>query len=97
MGIIGARYRDVPALMVPMVFILFLLTPVMWNPTMLGPRQILAELNPLTHFLEIVRNPMLGTAPDLTSYSTVIVISVVGWIATFLLFRRFRTRIIFWL
>jgi len=97
MGVIGARYRDVPALMGPLIFILFLVTPVMWKPTMLGRSQLLAELNPLTHFLEIIRNPMLGQAPDLTSYGIVVIITTLGWISAFLVFRKFRNRIVFWL
>lgn len=97
MGILGTRYRDIPALMGPLIFLLFLVTPVMWKPEMLGRSQALAELNPLTHFLEIVRNPLLGMAPDLTSYCTVASVTILGWIVTFILFRKLRNRIVFWL
>ncbi len=96
-GMVGARYRDVPPMIGAILPLLFFVTPIMWLPEMLGEkRQFLVELNPLTHFLSIVRDPLLGRAPDVTSYEVVVAITLLGYACAWLAFRRYRSRIAFW-
>lgn len=97
LGIFGARYRDLQQIMQSLVQVTFFVTPIFWTRELLGNRPYLADLNPLFHFLEIVRAPLLGTAPSMLSYSVVIVITIVGWIASFVTFRQLRSRVYFWL
>lgn len=62
-GVLGARFRDLqPALVLGMNF-MFVLTPVFWDPSVLGEeRPMITHLNPFYHFLEIVRGPLMSRA-----------------------------------
>jgi ABC-type polysaccharide/polyol phosphate export permease len=54
------------------------------------------HLNPLHHCIELVRAPLLGTAPAAASYLVVAGLAVVGWLVTYVVFGRFRARIPYW-
>jgi ABC-type polysaccharide/polyol phosphate export permease len=74
-------------------------TPIFWRPEQLQTRlaPIFVDLNPLYRFIDIVRSPMLGQAPSLTSWIFVLVLTVVGWGFALMLFARFRRRIAYWI
>ena len=63
---------------------------------MLGQYGWVVDLNPLTHFLEIVRAPLLTGEVRLVSWSVVIGIAVVGFSVAIAAFSRFRARIAYW-
>jgi ABC-2 type transport system permease protein/lipopolysaccharide transport system permease protein len=95
-GLLGARFRDIPQTVATVVQVAFFLTPVMWRIEMLGENRWIAEFNPLYHLLEVIRAPLLGTHPSALSWEIVILITVVGFLATLTLFSRFRGRIAYW-
>ena len=69
LGILGARYRDFSYAIRTLMGPVFFLTPILWIPDMLsGNRAMLAELNPFTHFIAIVREPLLGRVPSTLTY-----------------------------
>jgi len=94
---ICARFRDVPLIVASFMQLLFFVTPIIWQPSLLPGRQELVLWNPLHHFIDIIRAPILGTRPGLTSWLVVCAITVIGWGACFLLFRRYRRRVAYWL
>lgn len=96
-GIISARYRDVPMIVQSMFAVLFWVTPLMYMPEQLGDKAYIIDYNPFTHMVALVRTPLLGGIPTLNDWLTVAAFGVVGWIGTFLFFARFRARIIYWL
>jgi ABC-type polysaccharide/polyol phosphate export permease len=96
-GTLSVRYRDIPMTIQNVFAILFWLTPLMYQPAQLGSKAFLAEYNPLTHMIAVLREPLLGGAPTLTNWLVVIAIAVFGWIGTFLFFSRFRSRIVYWI
>jgi ABC-type polysaccharide/polyol phosphate export permease len=93
----STRFRDVPPLVGSALQIVFFLSPILWHPATLGTRASLVEFNPVYHFLEIVRAPLMGLAPDPVSWLAVLGMTLVGWGITFPLFARFRSRIAYWL
>lgn len=97
LSLVCTRFRDIQPLVTAVVGILFLVTPIIWLPHMLGDRQFIAELNPFTHYIAIFREPMLGNFPELKSWLLVFMGTVVGIIFTAILYRRVRERVIFWL
>ena len=97
LGLISARFRDVPQLVASFIQVAFFLTPIIWKPELLGDRFGIVDFNPFYHFVEIIRQPMLGNMPDNTSWLVTICITVLGWILTFLIFSRFRGRIAYWI
>jgi homopolymeric O-antigen transport system permease protein len=96
LGVLCARFRDIPQIVSSLVQIAFFLTPVMWKPHMLGRNQWAAEWNPFYHFLEIIRGPLVAPETNWASWAAVLVITLVGYAVTFLLFARFRARIAYW-
>ena len=96
LGIVSARFRDVPPLVASIMRVAFFLTPIIWMPSLLPGRALLLEFNPFYHFLELVRAPLLGQVPGLVSWLAVAGMTLGGWLVTFALFRRYRWRIAYW-
>lgn len=96
-ALIGVRFRDAQFALQAVMRFLFFATPVFWLPSGLGQREYFATLNPFTHYLEVVRAPLLGQAPSLTAWIVVTTITLVGAGITIILIGRFRREIVFWL
>lgn len=97
-GVLGARYRDLqPALTLGMNF-MFVLTPVFWDPQLLGPgRPMITHLNPLYHFLEIVRAPLLSRSVAMESYIFCCVAMTLVVVLGCVTFARSRRMLFTWL
>ena len=96
-GLVSARFRDVPPIMDSIVRIAFFVTPIIWMPELLPRRAVLLDFNPFFHFLELVRTPLLGQAPELVSWLAVLGITLGGWLVTFVLFCHYRWRVAYWI
>jgi ABC-2 type transport system permease protein len=78
------------------------MTPIVWSVDILSgnpavqERARLVEINPLYHFLEIVRAPLLGQHIAWFSWAVVGVITVVGWTIGLLCMRNYRARVAYW-
>ena len=101
-GIISTRFRDVAPLVDSLVQLCFYMTPIVWttrtlysNNTM-SERARLAELNPLYHYMEIMRSPLMGL--DVAPYHWYIVIgfTVIGWGLMLLVMKKARGRVSYW-
>ena len=98
LALIGARFRDIPQVVANIVQIAFFLTPVLWRPDMLSRRLApLVDWNPFAIFLTIVREPLLGMVPAMGIWLSAIGLTIGGCLVTFLIFARFRGRIVYWL
>jgi ABC-type polysaccharide/polyol phosphate export permease len=98
LGSVCARYRDVQQLVGSLLQVSLFLTPIFWSADQLkGRASILADFNPLYHLISIVRDPMLGKAPDPMHWIVAGLITVVGWTLTIQMMRKFRHRIVYWL
>jgi ABC-type polysaccharide/polyol phosphate export permease len=96
-GLLCARFRDVPQVVTSLVQIAFFLTPVMWRSEMLGRKQWVVELNPLYHFIEIIRAPLMSGGLALQSWAVTFAITLVGFPLTLLIFSRYRARVAYWM
>jgi ABC-2 type transport system permease protein len=101
-GIVSTRFRDLPPVTQSVVQLLFFLTPIVWiyedlldNPNV-AQRARIVEFNPIFHFVEILRRPMLGMDQHLHNWVVVAAITVVGWTLTLLVMRRYRGRVAYW-
>jgi lipopolysaccharide transport system permease protein len=94
-GVVSARFRDIPQLVNSIVQILFFVTPIMWKQELLQDSRLL-DLNPMYHLIEIVRQPLLGIRPSLYNYAAVLLITMINIALSGWIFARFRSRIAFW-
>lgn len=96
LGLVSARFRDIPLVVTNVVQAAFFLTPIMWHPQMLGRHAWTVNLNPFYHFIEVMRAPLIGQPPNPSSWLAVGVITLLGCVAMVLIFSRFRARIAYW-
>lgn len=96
LGLLSARYRDIPLMLQSSMQLIFFLTPVIWQPEMLPGRPMLLTGNPFYHFLELVRAPLLGSLPSLENLLVVLGCTVLGWAVAFASFAVYRWRIPYW-
>jgi ABC-type polysaccharide/polyol phosphate export permease len=97
LGMVCARFRDVPQIVASLSQLLFFVTPVMWRPELIHDRQFIVTLNPFHHLIELVRSPLLGIVPGWQSWASSLLFAALGWSFTFYCFTRFRKRIAYWL
>jgi lipopolysaccharide transport system permease protein len=96
-GMTSARFRDIPRIVSSLIQIVFLITPIIWTPDVLGLHVYLANGNPVFHLIEIVRAPLLGSLPSAQTMLAVFAITAINLLATTLFFIRFRGRIAYWI
>lgn len=98
LGLIAARFRDVTHLTNSITRIMIFATPILWvREEMTGPRAFVADLNPLTHYLEIVRAPLMGDLARPSSWVITLIITVILWIAASIAGARLRRRLPYWI
>jgi ABC-type polysaccharide/polyol phosphate export permease len=95
-GALCARFRDIPPTVASMVQVVFFLTPIIWQAESLGKHMWAAQINPIYHFIEIIRAPIVGGGAKPLSWAVVIAITVLGYGITVAAFSRFRARIAYW-
>lgn len=96
-GVISARFRDVPQIVGSVMQIAFFMTPIMWQPSAVSGHQLFLKLNPFSYFVDLVRQPLLDGESNIESWKWALTITAVGWIVAFLMYRRCRWRIAYWL
>ena len=104
LGLVTTRFRDLTPITQSLVQLLFFLTPIVWiyddllnsANTAIAERARLVEFNPLLHFIEIIRQPMLGADQHLRHWVVVGIITVVGWALTLVALKRYRSRVSYW-
>jgi lipopolysaccharide transport system permease protein len=95
-GVISARFRDVPQVINSIVQILFFITPILWKPGSLKGHAYITDFNPFFHLMEIVRSPLLGNIPSAVNYVAVLLLTLVNLAIASWFFTRFRSRIAYW-
>jgi len=97
LGIVCARFRDVPPAILSIVQLIFLISPILWRPEDVPENlQAIAVLNPLSHFLTIVRDPLLGMDVPILAWIVTLGITLVGWTIAVVLLRSYRTQVVYW-
>jgi lipopolysaccharide transport system permease protein len=97
LGSFCARFRDILPIVSSVMQIAFFMTPVIWKPDQLGNRAYLLPINPFFDLLEVVRGPLLGTAPGAMTWLGACLYSLALCTVAWGFFARVRGRIAFWL
>lgn len=102
-GIIATRYRDFSPLLEALTQLLFYVTPIVWTTQTLyaqggavSERAKLAMLNPLYHYMEVVRAPLIGAPINPLNWYVVIGCTVVGTFLAMLAMKQWRFRVSYW-
>jgi len=76
--------------------VMFFLTPILYMPRQLGEKAAILDYNPFTHYLAIIREPIVyGTIPE-KSWIIVGAITVIGWLFAFYLIKTRARNVAFW-
>ena len=97
LSLLCTRYRDLSHLLGTSMSIIYFLTPVLWIPKDLGRLAVIADYNPFTHFIAILRTPLLDGTVPWTSWAVVGGMTVAGFAVTIPVYALFRRRIVYWL
>lgn len=97
LAILCTRFRDVAQLVANILQILFFLTPILWPVNLLGNKRYVADWNIFYHFMEVVREPLLGGIPNITSWISISLMGGSGLLLALAFFARYRARISYWI
>jgi ABC-type polysaccharide/polyol phosphate export permease len=97
LGMLSARFRDIPPIVANFMQVGFFVTPIFWPIDSLGDWKAVAALNPLFAGIDVVRAPLLGSTVNESSWTVLLCATVIGGGITFVLFARFRARIAYWI
>ena len=99
LGMISARYRDMPPIVTSITTIAFYVTPVMWYPKLIEDNSLahlMLGLNPIYHWLQIVRLPILGQWPTWENWGLALISAGIGWLVTLIAHKKYRNMIAYW-
>ena len=102
LGIISTRFRDIPQVINSLIQLFFYMTPIVWSPDVLFAKpghewaHVLFQFNPLYHYVQIMRAPMIGQVASTTSWVAVIAMTVVGSALAVVAMRNYRARVSYW-
>jgi ABC-2 type transport system permease protein len=101
LGIVSTRYRDLPQVVASVVQLLFFITPISWPLDTLmqnthGAAWVI-QFNPFFHYVQIVRQPLIGQHLDWWSWLVVLAMTALCWVISLAVLKRYRYRVSYWL
>ena len=96
LSVVGARFRDIAQITQNVLQVGFFVTPIFWFPRLLPEGSWVIAINPIAHFIDLVRSPLLGHFPQLVSWGGAISTLLMSTIIAVLMYRRKSGRIAFW-
>jgi ABC-type polysaccharide/polyol phosphate export permease len=97
LGFLCTRFRDLTQLVQALLNVLGFLTPIMWQPSMLDDKAYIAYLNPFSHYVAILREPLLGQFPNTLSLTITILFTAVCMYIAAIIFNRLSKKLVYWL
>ena len=97
LGILGARFRDIEPLISSLVPLLFFISPVIFRPQQLGAAEVVMRFNPIAYYMFVIREPMMGVVPPLTSYLAVLALTALTVTAALWLTGSRSYRLPYWM
>ncbi|CAN1493061.1 TagG ABC-type polysaccharide/polyol phosphate export systems, permease component [Rhabdaerophilaceae bacterium] len=96
LGVLSARFRDIPLIVSNGVQLAFFISPIMWKPVSLRAHRWLLDFNPFYYLIEVVRQPLLGQWPDGQIWLAAIAFTLLNLAGSIAIFARYRWRIAYW-
>ena len=91
-----ARHRDLYHTAQTGMRLIFFATPILWMPQSSGRLAMISQANPLSHFVAIVRDPLMYNRIPRDSWTVVLAINAVGLVAGVLVYAWSRRRVAHW-
>lgn len=93
----STRYRDFSQIIVNLLQVVFFVTPIIWMPDRFPAQyRYVFEYNPFNQFLNLLRNPLLGTPIEPITMDVTLGVTFAGLFLFTLIFSKLRRRIVFW-
>jgi lipopolysaccharide transport system permease protein len=96
LGMLCARFRDIPPIVTSVMQLAFFVSPVIWKPSMVGHWEPLLPINPFFAMMETVRGPLMGGTGGIVVWIMALLWTGLLVAAAWAFFVRFRGRIAFW-
>ena len=97
-AVASARFRDVPMILSSVVQVLFFVTPVMWQESLIPESALwVVKVNPFVPLLNLVREPLLGVQPATETWALGLMLFSVSSMVALGVYSRFQRRLTYWL
>lgn len=96
LSIVGARFRDIAPTTQSLIQILFFISPITWMPHLLSADSWLIKINPIGYYMDLIRSPLLGTAPALHSWAVAFVTLAIFSCVAVWVYQTKSARIPYW-
>ncbi len=96
MSIVGARFKDVGQLVPIIMQLTFLVSPILYEKESLGRLSLFADINPFYRILASLRSSIIDGNINLSSEILTMIINILAIALAFLLLRRLRYKMPFW-
>lgn len=96
LGTLGARFRDLQPIVASVMQVIFFISPILWTKDQLPQHLAWFSSNPFGLVIDLIRMPLMGQTPPLSTWSSVIVMTIFGYALALAFFARFRGRIPYW-
>lgn len=96
LGMVCARFRDIPPIIGSVMQIAFFVSAIIWKPEQVGWWEPWLPLNPVFALVEAVRAPVMGQTGGLVVWIAAVLWTGLAVAVSWVFFVRFRSRIAFW-
>ena len=97
LAMVATRFRDLPQIVGATLQLVFFLSPIFWVAPSSMTHSPLIWANPFYFSIQSVREPLLDGVLPPETFTVLIPMAVVGWIATVLIYNQTRRRVVHYL
>lgn len=95
-SMISARYKDAVQIFTVFFNLLFFISPIIWKSDSIKSEFMFIKLNPIYHFLEAIRTPIISGVASQSLYFCLFFV-LFAFMVFYFLFKSFNRKIVFWL
>ena len=99
LGVWCARFRDIEQVVINLLQVSMFVTPIFWPAKALlhmHRAKLLVNGNPLYHFVEVVRLPLIGVAPSALNWLVVVAVTAATLCLALFVFHKCQHKLVFW-
>lgn len=79
LGLLGQRFPDTSMAVPSLLFLVFLSSPILWNPELVDDRTWVYRFNPVYWALSLIRDPLIGVVPSREAWTVTFGLAAVLW------------------